>query len=94
MLFTGLASLLNMLKETAHIPKKQLDMPLVFAVDHCFSIRGQGTILTGTVLQGKVSLKDVGDPKSVSFPISKQEQYVFFMFNRKYRYHPLASPLK
>ena len=23
----------------------------LFAVDHCFSIRGQGTVLTGTVLQ-------------------------------------------
>lgn len=25
--------------------------PLLFAVDHCFMIRGQGTVLTGTVLQ-------------------------------------------
>jgi selenocysteine-specific elongation factor len=25
--------------------------PLLFAVDHCFAIRGQGTVLTGTVLQ-------------------------------------------
>ena len=30
--------------------------PLLFAVDHCFSIRGQGTILTGTVLQGQVTV--------------------------------------
>ena len=25
--------------------------PLLLAVDHCFAIRGQGTVLTGTVLQ-------------------------------------------
>ena len=31
-------------------------VPLLFAVDHCFSIRGQGTILTGTVLQGQVTV--------------------------------------
>lgn len=31
-------------------------VPLLFAVDHCFSIRGQGTILTGTVLQGHVAV--------------------------------------
>ena len=31
-------------------------VPLLFAVDHCFSIRGQGTILTGTVLQGQVAV--------------------------------------
>lgn len=25
--------------------------PLLFAIDHCFGIRGQGTVLTGTMLQ-------------------------------------------
>ena len=25
--------------------------PFLFAIDHCFAIRGQGTVLTGTVLQ-------------------------------------------
>ena len=33
--------------------------PLIYAVDHCFGIRGQGTIMTGTILSGKVSLNDV-----------------------------------
>ncbi len=27
--------------------------PLLFAVDHCFPIKGQGTVLTGTVLQAR-----------------------------------------
>lgn len=31
----------------------------VFAVDHCFPIKGQGTVLTGTVLQGQTSVNDV-----------------------------------
>ncbi|KAL0484900.1 Eefsec, partial [Acrasis kona] len=31
--------------------------PFLFAVDHCFSIKGKGTVLTGTVLQGSVSLE-------------------------------------
>ena len=30
--------------------------PLLFAVDHCFSVRGQGTVLTGTVLRGTVTV--------------------------------------
>ena len=30
--------------------------PLLFAVDHCFSVRGQGTVLTGTVLQGHLAV--------------------------------------
>lgn len=31
----------------------------VFAVDHCFPLKGQGTILTGTVLQGQISINKV-----------------------------------
>lgn len=28
------------------------------AVDHCFSIRGQGTVMTGTILQGSLAVND------------------------------------
>ena len=28
------------------------------AVDHCFSIRGQGTVMTGTILQGSLAIND------------------------------------
>ena len=31
----------------------------LFAVDHCFPIKGQGTVLTGTVLSGKCAVGDV-----------------------------------
>ena len=30
----------------------------LFAIDHCFAIKGQGTILTGTVLKGSASVND------------------------------------
>ncbi len=30
---------------------RSADGPFLFAIDHCFAIRGQGTVLTGTVLQ-------------------------------------------
>lgn len=39
--------------------------PLVYAIDHCFGIKGQGTIMTGTILSGKVSLNDVSFTASV-----------------------------
>ncbi|KAL0044347.1 hypothetical protein WJX82_001339 [Trebouxia sp. C0006] len=32
--------------------------PFKFAIDHCFAIRGQGTVLTGTVLSGSVKVGD------------------------------------
>ena len=30
----------------------------LFAIDHCFAIKGQGTVLTGTVLNGKAAVND------------------------------------
>jgi selenocysteine-specific elongation factor len=36
-----------------------MDAPFRFAVDHCFAIKGHGTVMTGTVLAGTVSVKDV-----------------------------------
>jgi selenocysteine-specific elongation factor len=31
--------------------------PALFAVDHCFAIRGQGTVMTGTVLQARLWIR-------------------------------------
>jgi hypothetical protein len=36
------------------------------AVDHCFSIRGQGTVMTGTIHQGSVSVNDVRSTSLIS----------------------------
>lgn len=30
----------------------------LFAIDHCFSIKGKGTIVTGTVLAGAAAIGD------------------------------------
>lgn len=38
--------------------KRNTDDGFVFAVDHCFPIKGQGTIFTGTVLQGRISVNE------------------------------------
>lgn len=32
------------------------ELPLLVAFDHCFAVRGSGTILTGTVLQGRIAV--------------------------------------
>lgn len=34
---------------------RRLAGPLLFAIDHCFAIRGQGTVLTGTVLRVRLA---------------------------------------
>eukprot|EP00698_Gefionella_okellyi_P019832 TRINITY_DN6144_c0_g1_i2.p1 TRINITY_DN6144_c0_g1~~TRINITY_DN6144_c0_g1_i2.p1 ORF type:complete len:333 (-),score=78.06 TRINITY_DN6144_c0_g1_i2:726-1724(-) len=40
------------------VPVRSDTGPFLFAVDHCFLVKGQGTVLTGTVLAGKVSVND------------------------------------
>ncbi|CAH8429140.1 unnamed protein product [Schistosoma bovis] len=53
-------NLISLLARSIHDPtekrNKLKDMGFVFAVDHCFTITGQGTILTGTVLSGTTSV--------------------------------------
>jgi selenocysteine-specific elongation factor len=52
----GLDELIRILLSKVEIPQRDVDGPLLFAVDHCFSIKGQGTVLTGTVLRGTVEV--------------------------------------
>ncbi|KAG5274957.1 hypothetical protein AALO_G00142020 [Alosa alosa] len=54
----GIPELIEVLKQLAFLPQRDSTGPLLMAVDHCFSIRGQGTIMTGTVLQGAVHIND------------------------------------
>jgi selenocysteine-specific elongation factor len=56
---TGLQDLIETLQKFAFVPERHASSPFLFAVDHCFSVRGQGTVLTGTVLQGTVNVNDV-----------------------------------
>jgi selenocysteine-specific elongation factor len=53
----GISGLIDTLcKQIEHLPKRNVDAPFYFAVDHCFPIKGHGTVLTGTVLSGSVSV--------------------------------------
>lgn len=54
----GLNELIDTLKKLTFHPDRSDKGSLLFAVDHCFSIRGQGTVMTGTVLQGSVTVND------------------------------------
>jgi len=54
----GIDALLSALRDMVYVPCRDSSGPLVFSVDHCFAIRGQGTVLTGTVLQGALAVND------------------------------------
>lgn len=66
----GLDTLKEILARVAFIPVRKPSGSFILAVDHCFPIKGQGTVLTGTVLQGKISVNDVSSHKKSCFPIS------------------------
>jgi selenocysteine-specific elongation factor len=55
------------------VPKRVIstDQPFMFSIDHCFQIKGQGTVMTGTVLSGQVK---VGD--TIELPALKQDKKV------------------
>jgi selenocysteine-specific elongation factor len=55
----NLNGLISTLQSHIYIPQRSSEGPFVFSVDHCFSIRGQGTVMTGTVLSGLVKINDV-----------------------------------
>ncbi|KAM6928351.1 selenocysteine-specific elongation factor isoform 1-T1 [Xenentodon cancila] len=62
----GAPQLIELLKKQTYLPKRDPKGDLLMAVDHCFSIRGQGTVMTGTVLQGSLAIND-----TVEIPVLK-----------------------
>uniref|UniRef100_A0A1A8IM43 Selenocysteine-specific elongation factor n=2 Tax=Nothobranchius kuhntae TaxID=321403 RepID=A0A1A8IM43_NOTKU len=62
----GVPDLMELLKKQTYLPKRDPKGDLLMAVDHCFSIRGQGTVLTGTILQGSLAVND-----TVEIPVLK-----------------------
>lgn len=52
------SSFLDQLKPFLFIPDRNIKNPFLFSVDHCFTLKGKGTICTGTVLEGKISTSD------------------------------------
>ncbi|KAM9592217.1 selenocysteine-specific elongation factor isoform 4-T4 [Trichechus inunguis] len=64
----GISELIELLKSQISIPARDPSGPFLMSVDHCFSIKGQGTVMTGTILSGSISLGD-----SVEIPALKRE---------------------
>ncbi|KAF2358377.1 Small GTP-binding protein domain [Trinorchestia longiramus] len=54
----GIDDLLLAIQDLMYVPARSNSGPMVLAVDHCFGIRGHGTIMTGTVLQGALAVND------------------------------------
>ena len=55
----GLEGLVETLRRRARMPSRDVEGPFFFAIDHCFPIRGQGTVVTGTALRGACAVNDI-----------------------------------
>eukprot|EP00127_Corallochytrium_limacisporum_P002809 Clim_evm22s141 gene=Clim_evmTU22s141 len=54
----GLQNLIQAILNQLPPPQRDESGPFIMAVDHCFQIKGQGTVATGTVTSGSVSVGD------------------------------------
>ena len=71
--------LIDLLRSKLPQPNRQATGPFSFSVDHCFPIRGRGTVLTGTVLNGSASVNDM-----LEFPALGLERKVRPMSKRSH----------
>jgi selenocysteine-specific elongation factor len=73
-------TLIKVLQEKLPPPRRTNNGPFYFSIDHCFPIKGMGTVMTGTVLNGSASVNDM-----VEFPTLGLERKIksIQMFKRK-----------
>ncbi len=60
-----LSSFIVSLLNYVEFPKRTTEGPFIFSADHCFVIKGQGTVLTGTVLKGQAGIGDTVEVPAV-----------------------------
>ncbi|XP_014240296.1 selenocysteine-specific elongation factor [Cimex lectularius] len=52
----GFSELINKLCRMVKDVERPVNKPMLLSVDHCFIIKGKGTIMTGTMIQGQLEL--------------------------------------
>ena len=63
----GIDKLIDYIINNVKIPPRIYnDKPFLFSLDHCFKINGQGTIITGTIISGKIHVGDLIEFPSLS----------------------------
>jgi selenocysteine-specific elongation factor len=67
----NLDKLIETLVDSVEIPQRASKNPFLFSFDHCFSIKGSGTVFTGTVLDGSLKIND-----EVEIPLIKETKKV------------------
>ena len=71
----GVESLVEVLSQHIFVPSRSPSGPFIFSVDHCFPIRGQGTVMTGTVLSGSIGTNDVSTTTNIASSHEHHHEY-------------------
>lgn len=66
----GFQELIHVLTKEAFLPKRIFDEKFILSVDHCFAIKGQGTVITGTLIQGNIKINDVSASNFITLLLS------------------------
>lgn len=69
--------LLDEISKNVFVPPRDTTAPFLLAIDHCFKIKGKGTVLTGTILQGTVAVEEVVELPSVNLVRKIKSMQVF-----------------
>lgn len=67
----GVDTLIEVIRSSIQMPKRNYDGPFYFSIDHCFPIKGHGTVLTGTILSGTIQLNSM-----IELPLLQQQRKV------------------
>ncbi|PIK54191.1 putative selenocysteine-specific elongation factor [Apostichopus japonicus] len=73
----GVETLIEELKRHAYLPARDSTGQLLFSVDHCFGIKGQGTVMTGTMLRGRVAVNDTVEIPSMQITRKVKSMQMF-----------------
>lgn len=73
--------LVELLRNKLPRPHRVATGPFSFSVDHCFPIRGRGTVLTGTVLNGSASVNDMLEFPALGLE-RKVRKFVIFPYRK------------
>ncbi|CAI4230246.1 unnamed protein product [Auanema sp. JU1783] len=67
----GKKLLLESIKQSLFEPERHNTGKFLMAVDHCFAVKGKGTVMTGTVVDGSISLN-----QQIELPLIKESRKV------------------
>ena len=69
--------LMESLVNQTDLQSRKDDDPFFYLIDHCFQVKGKGTVVTGTVLQGRIKKGDDIELPEIGFKNKVKSMQMF-----------------